>query len=289
MIRTTGIVEGHYECRSLAETVPILQELLALEITSEESGQVTMKHPNTDWPLVVHGAGPDAPVKPQFHHYGVRVATDREVDSAYEYLLRRKKDLRLKVIPPETRRIAHSVHFFEPGGNFWEIESYEGGAKKHGLGGDIAFPWKSPLATDRFPERGYLPQALSHGTTTCASLERARRFYRTILGLEVMHHLPSVDPYYVKHPSAPWYIVCLPAPQESRVPSATNERFTLSVESSADVIEARRALAESAAELGIQEPGLVQEEPRGSAFLFHDPDGNCWEILGPKDGSGDKA
>jgi len=46
MIRTIGIIQGHYECRSLQQTVPILQELLALEIVSHQPGQVTMKHPN---------------------------------------------------------------------------------------------------------------------------------------------------------------------------------------------------------------------------------------------------
>ena len=282
MIRTTGIIRGHYECRSLQQTVPILQELLALDIVSEAPGQVTMKHPNTDWPLVVHEAGPDAPDKPQFHHYGVRVATDREVDNAYEYLLRRKKDLRLKIIPPETRRIAHSVHFFEPGGNFWEIESYEGGAKKLGLGGGVAFPWKTPLATNRFPDRNYIPQALSHGTTTCANLENARCFYRSVLGLEVMHHLPAVDPYYIKHPSTPWYIVCLPAPQESRVPSGVNERFTLAVESASAVAEARDWLVANAADLGIAEPRAIIEDSGSRSFLFNDPDGNTWEIAGPQ-------
>jgi catechol 2,3-dioxygenase-like lactoylglutathione lyase family enzyme len=285
MIRTTGITRAHYECRSLRQTVPILEELLALDVLSEAPGQITMKHPNTDWPLVVHEAGPGAPDKPQFHHYGVRVATDREVDDAYEYLLRRKKDLGLKIIPPETRRIAHSVHFFEPGGNFWEIESYEGGAKKLGLGGEVAFPWKTALAADRFPGRSYVPQAVSHGTTTCTDLERARRFYRTVLGLEVMHHLPAVDPYYIKHPSAPWYIVCLPAPRESRVPSAVNERFTLGVESAWAVAEARAWLAANAADLGIAEPQRIVQNSGTPSFLFNDPDGNCWEIAAPSNGN----
>jgi catechol-2,3-dioxygenase len=202
MINVTGIVQGHYQCRSFQQTVPILQELLALEITSQSNGEVTMKHPNTDWLLVVHET-PGAPDKPQYHHYGVRVATDKEVANAYEFLQKKKKELHLKIIPPETRRIAHSVHFFEPGGNFWEIESYEGGAKKHGLSGAIACPWQSALVDNRFPDRSYVPQCLSHGTTTCINLDTARRFYRSVLGLEVMHHLPTVDPYYIKHPSSP--------------------------------------------------------------------------------------
>jgi hypothetical protein len=233
MIKITGIVQGHYESRSLDRTLPILQELLALEVAGERGGEIALRHPSTDWPLVVHEAGPGAADKPHDHHYGVRVATDREVDNAYAYLQQRKQDLGLKIIPPETRRIAHSVHFFEPGGNCWEIESYEGGARKHRLGNEIAFPWRKPITDDRFPERGYVPQCLSHGTTTCVNLDRAWRFYRSALGLEVMHPFDNVDPYYVKHPAAPWYIVCLQTPAKARVPTGKHERFTLTVESAA--------------------------------------------------------
>jgi catechol 2,3-dioxygenase-like lactoylglutathione lyase family enzyme len=271
-------VNGHYECRSLEQTVPILQELLALELVSQESGGATMKHPNTDWLLALHES-PGVPDKPHYHHYGVRVAADREVDNAYAYLQKRKNDLGLKIIPPETRRIAHSVHFVEPGGNYWEIESYEGGAKKHGLSSAIASPWRSALLDSRFPDRGYVPQCLSHGTTSCFNLERARCFYRSVLGLEVMHPFPDADPYYVKHPSSPWYIVCLQIPGKARIPSGVHERFTLAVESSGAVVEAHRWLSENCAEHGIPEPGPISEESGGPAFLFTDPDANCWEII----------
>lgn len=60
MIKPIGLVNGHYECRSLEQTVPILQELLALEIVSRGNGDVTMKHPNTDWLLALHES-PGAP------------------------------------------------------------------------------------------------------------------------------------------------------------------------------------------------------------------------------------
>ena len=48
MIRITAIIQGHRECRSLKQTVPILLELVALEIMSLRSGKMTMKHPNTN-------------------------------------------------------------------------------------------------------------------------------------------------------------------------------------------------------------------------------------------------
>jgi len=277
MIKPVALVHGHYECRSLKQTVPILEELLALEIVSHGDGNMIMKHPNTDWLLALHET-PGTPDKPHYHHYGVRVATDQEVDNAYEYLQKRKNDLGLKIIPPETRRIAHSVHFVEPGGNTWEIESYEGGAKRHGLSDEIAYPWRSALLDSRFPDRGYVPQCLSHGTTSCVDLDKARRFYRSVLGLEVMHPFPDADPYYIKHPSSPWYIVCLKIPGK-RIPSGVYQRFTLAVESNATVADAHRWLSENAASLEIAEPGTMRQDSDRSSFIFTDPDANCWEII----------
>jgi catechol 2,3-dioxygenase-like lactoylglutathione lyase family enzyme len=277
MIKPVALVHGHYECRSFEQSVPILEELLALEVVSHHDGHMIMKHANTDWPLVLHeNAG--APDKPHYHHYGVRVATDQEVGNAYEYLQKRKNALGLKIIPPETRRIARSVHFVEPGGNYWEIESYEGGAKKHGLSNEIAYPWRSALLDSRFPDRGYVPQCLSHGTTSCFDLVRARGFYRSVLGLDVMHPFPDADPYYIKHPSTPWYIVCLQTPIKNRVPSSLHQRFTLALESNAAVADAHHWLSQNAASLEIAEPRPLCLDLDRASFIFTDPDANCWEI-----------
>jgi catechol 2,3-dioxygenase-like lactoylglutathione lyase family enzyme len=278
MIKPVALVHGHYECRSFEQSVPILEELLALEVVSHHDGHMIMKHANTDWPLVLHeNAG--APDKPHYHHYGVRVATDQEVGNAYEYLQKRKHAHGLKIIPPETRRIAYSVHFVEPGGNYWEIESYEGGAKKHGLSNEIAYPWRSVLLDSRFPDRGYVPQCLSHGTTSCFDLVRARGFYRSVLGLDVMHPFPDADPYYIKHPSTPWYIVCLQTPIKNRVPSSLHQRFTLALESNAAVADAHRWLSQNAASLEIAEPRPLCLDSDRASFIFTDPDANCWEII----------
>lgn len=278
MIQPVALVHGHYECRSFEQSVPILEELLALETVSRQDGCLTMKHPNTDWLLILHESA-GASNKPHYHHYGVRVATDREVDNAYDYLQKRKDELRLKIIPPETRRIAHSVHFVEPGGNYWEIESYQGGAKKHGLSNEIAQPWRSVLVDSRFPDRGYVPQCLSHGTTSCFELVRARRFYRGALGLEVMHPFPDADPYYIKHSSTPWYVVCLQTPVKNRVPSGFNERFTLALASNAAVAQAHRWLSQNAASLEIAEPRPLCSDSDRTSFIFTDPDANCWEFI----------
>ena len=63
MLKTTGLIAGHYECRSLAETLPIFTDLLAMEVVERKPDEATLKHPNTDWRLIVHEGGPDAPEK----------------------------------------------------------------------------------------------------------------------------------------------------------------------------------------------------------------------------------
>ena len=81
MIKPVALSQGHYECRSYKDTLPILEELLAFEKVGVLDGNVVMKHPNTGWLLVVHESGPDAPDKPRLNHYGVRVATKENMDS----------------------------------------------------------------------------------------------------------------------------------------------------------------------------------------------------------------
>ena len=57
ILHTTGLVAGHYECRSLSETLPVFTDLLAMEIVEQKAGEATLKHPNTDWRLIVHEGG----------------------------------------------------------------------------------------------------------------------------------------------------------------------------------------------------------------------------------------
>ncbi|MGE5058724.1 MAG: hypothetical protein ACM3N3_05665 [Betaproteobacteria bacterium] len=82
MLKTTGLIAGHYECRSLAETLPIFTDLLAMEIEERKSNEAILKHPNTDWRLIVHESGPNAPEKGFDNHYGFRVASHEEVEAA---------------------------------------------------------------------------------------------------------------------------------------------------------------------------------------------------------------
>jgi catechol 2,3-dioxygenase-like lactoylglutathione lyase family enzyme len=278
MIKPVGLTHGHYECRSLKDTIPIMQNLLAFEVVKERDGIVIVKHPNTDWLLVVHEGGPNAPDKPRLNHYGVRVATNQEVDNAREYLLSKQKEYGLvQVDKLQNRHLAHSVHFVEPGGNAWEIESYEL-AVKAGLGANVSVPWQTPLPTERFPGRGYIPQALSHGTITCLNLDRSRQFYREVLGLDVVSPSRSVKPSYIKHPSTPWYVVSLERAPELRVPLTRMQRYTIAVESPAALIEAHRRLKEGGAEAGVTELEEITETAESVSFLLSDPDKNWWEV-----------
>jgi len=279
MITPVGLITGHYECRSLKETVTVLSHLLALEVAREADGEVTMKHPNTDWLLVVHEGGPDAPDKPRFNHYGVRVTTNQEVNRAHQYLEGKKKELRLKVDKVRDNHNAHSVHFVEPGGNWWEIESYEG-AVEAGLGKTTDPHWTKRVTEDKFPGRGYIPQALTHGTLQCQNLEATRRFYENVLGLEVVQLWPSS--IYVKHSTTPWYIVNLETPLENRKYVGRSQRFTLAVESVDAVREAYRRLREHGREIGLTGFEEIQESSGKASFLLSDLNRNWWEITSPK-------
>ena len=142
----------------------------------ENNSEKTLKHPNTDWRLVIHANGPDAPIKPMRNHYGVRVTNNAEVDRATEYLERKKEEFGIKIIKPRGNHNAYSVHFYEPGGNYWEIESYEH-AVETGMGKTTTPHWNHPLPTEKFSGKGYVPQALTHGTLENEDLEAFRPRY----------------------------------------------------------------------------------------------------------------
>ena len=39
MLNPTGLIHGHYECRSFNQTIPILNDILALEVVGENSSK----------------------------------------------------------------------------------------------------------------------------------------------------------------------------------------------------------------------------------------------------------
>lgn len=276
MLKPTGLVRGHYECRSFEESLPILKEFLALEVVDEREGQKIVKHPNTGWQLVVHANGADAPIKSMRNHYGVRVATNTEVDRATEYLENKKEKFGIKIIKPRENHNAYSVHFYEPGGNYWEIESYEH-AVEHGMGQTTNPHWSTLLSADKFAGKGYVPQALTHGTLENDDLETSERFYREALGLEVVKLWPSSC--YVKHPDTPWYIVCIKAQNASRRLLSRYQRFTIALASRSDIHAAHREFTANRENWKLHALEEICESPDSASFQFADLNGNWWEII----------
>jgi len=275
MLKPTGLIRGHYECRSFDQTLPILSDLLALEVVGENNNEKTLKHPNTDWRLVIHANGPDAPIKPMRNHYGVRVTNNAEVDRATEYLERKKEEFGIKIIKPRGNHNAYSVHFYEPGGNYWEIESYEH-AVETGMGKTTNPHWNHPLPTEKFSGKGYVPQALTHGTLENEDLEASERFYREVLGLEVVKLWPSSC--YIKHPATPWYVVCIQALKQNRQHLSRYQRFTLAVDSVNAVHDAYRSFETNRQAWKIKDLEKVEASGEDASFLFSDLNGNWWEI-----------
>jgi catechol 2,3-dioxygenase-like lactoylglutathione lyase family enzyme len=279
MLKPTGLVSGHYECRSFAESLPILKEFLALEVVEEKNGEKIVKHPNTGWRIVAHENGAEAPIKSMRNHYGVRVTTNAEVDRATEYLEQKKSEYGIKVIKPRENHNAYSVHFYEPGGNYWEIESYEL-AVEHGMGKTTNPHWTKPLAPEKFAGKGYVPQALTHGTLENDDLEASERFYKEALGLEVIKLWPSSC--YIKHPDTPWYVVCIQAQNPNRPRLSRYQRFTVAVESLSAVHDAHREFTANRESWQLRELEIVRESNDSTSFLFADLNGNWWEISSAK-------
>lgn len=279
MIEPVALSATHMECFSLSESVPVLTDLLAFERVAEGPGEVTLKHPNTDWSLVVHEAGPQAPPKQMHNHWGVRVQTNEEVDAAFEYLTVNKERYGIKQIgKPLYNHGSYSLYFVEPGTNGWEIECYATALRKesmaHRFGGVRAPHWDQPLAAERFPGRGYVPQAFTHGTLVCNDIKENWDFYTRVLGLAV--HQLNDHVVYVQHPHSKWYIVC--AVRADYKVHSPNFRNTLALESAEAVEKAHRWLGASGQDLGVKQLWPLEQNGAVPAFLLRDPGTNCWEI-----------
>jgi len=274
MLKTTGLIAGHYECRSLEETLPVFTDLLPMEVIERKSGEATVKHPNTDWKLIVHEGGPGAPEKTFDNHYGFRVASHKEVEAAWEFVEANKEKYHLsKITKPQSAHFAYSIYFHEPGGNHLEIEYYNPGGALHGRS-HTAGHWDNILSNERFPGRGYVPQAFTHGTLQCDDIERSRRFYVAVLGLEIAAGFNTAQ--YIKHPVSPWYIVVLQrSPRQYLAPV---NRFTLQIGSAAEVEQAYQEFQTNRSQLGITEVGTLESNNDKASFIFSDLDKNWWEL-----------
>jgi catechol-2,3-dioxygenase len=268
------------ECRSLAETVPVLTDFLAFEKISEGAGEATLKHPNTDWILIVHEGGGDEAVKQMHNHFGVRVARNAEVDAAASYLKAHKDKYGVSQIgQPAYSHGSYSLYFLEPGTNGWEIECYESMVRKEigreRLGGVYAPHWEQVFHSEPFQKKGYVPQGFTHGTLAVGDVKASARFYSEVLGLEC--HFQSDHVVYCKHPKTKPYIVS--AERKEWKVFSPGFRFSVVLESSKDVSEARDWLSREAKELGVDELGPLQPNGSGASFLLRDLNKNCWELL----------
>jgi Glyoxalase/Bleomycin resistance protein/Dioxygenase superfamily len=273
MIKPIGLTEGHYECRSLDETLPIFTDLLAARVVERTEKQAVVKHPNTAWRLVIHEGGPNAANKPHTNHYGFRVANSKEIPQAYEYISDHKAQYKIKsVTKPHEAHFAYSIYFKEPGGNDLEIEYYNPAAIKQGR--KIAAPhWETALTEEQFPGRGYIPQAMTHGTLNCDDKETSDKFLEHVLGLSIIGGGRMST--YITVPSGPWYVVVLPTTHRDYLTAAN--RFTLKVASAEEVAEAHKEFSTKGKQLGIHDVWDLQENGRTS-FIFSDISKNWWEV-----------
>ena len=274
MLKTIGLIAGHYECRSLEATLPVFTDLLAMQVIERKDSEATVKHPNTDWKLIIHEGGPNAPEKGFDNHYGFRVANHKEVNAAWEFINAQKDKYGISQITrPQSGHFAYSIYFREPGGNYLEIEYYNPGGAQHGRS-HTAGHWQSPLNSEQFPGRGYTPQALTHGTLQCDNIERSRRFYVDLLGLEIAAGFNTA--HYIKYPASPWYIVVLQrSPRQYLAPV---NRFTLQCASAVEVEQAHREFATQENNLGITKLGELGATDGKTNFIFCDLDKNWWEL-----------
>jgi catechol 2,3-dioxygenase-like lactoylglutathione lyase family enzyme len=280
-VQPVALSGAHLEARSLEDTIPVLTDLLALEKIGEGSDSVILKHPNTPWVMTVHEGGGDASLKDRANHYGVRVVTKEELTVAHQYLNRHADEYGLTEIrDPEFAHGSYSVYFTEPGTNTLEIECYEDVNRKAAgierLGGVRGPHWTDTMPTDRFPGRGYVPQAFTHGTLATEDPEVSVRFYSEVLNLDVHNAYGEHRVVYVKHPETKHFIVC--AKRAERTLNPPSFRYTLTVASAPDLEAAHRWVSDNQGEYKIAEVHEIENHGDASSFLLRDPDLNWWEI-----------
>ncbi|TMA64063.1 MAG: VOC family protein, partial [Deltaproteobacteria bacterium] len=116
--------------------------------------------------------------------------------------------------------------------------------------------------------------AFTHGTLQCDNVERSRRFYVEVLGLEIAAGFNMAQ--YIKHPGSPWYIVVLQ--RNPRQYLAPVNRFALQMVSTTDVEQAHREFAAHGKEIGIADLGRLESADGRANFIFSDLDKNWWEL-----------
>jgi catechol 2,3-dioxygenase-like lactoylglutathione lyase family enzyme len=277
LMQPEGLIHGHYECKSLDRSLPIFTDLLACNVTGREGASAFVQHPNTAWTIIVHEAGDDAPEKPHGNHYGFRVADHKEVEAAYAYISAHQEEYQLREVrEPAGGHFAYSIYLDEPGGNTLELEYYNIKAAQRGRQ-IAAGHWDTPLPESAFPGRGYIPQALSHGTAQTDNKKLSNAFYTEVLGLSIVGG--GNFSTYIGHPDTPWYVVVLPATERHYLRPVN--RYALKLESVDAVRTAYDKLAKL--ETGVTKRGDLSEANGDAHFIFSDLDYNWWELTSTKE------
>src|SRR5262245_63556257 len=121
MLNPTGLIRGHYECRSFDQTLPILSDLLALESCRRE--QQRKDSQTSEYGLAVCHSRKRTRRAHQTDAKSLRCAGDEQ----------RRSRSRHRISGTEERRIRYQDHqtegkpqrlfssFLRNGGNYWEI------------------------------------------------------------------------------------------------------------------------------------------------------------------------
>ena len=283
MIKPVGLTHGHYECRSASRIrFRFLTNLLAFEMVGEADGNAD--HEASQYRLAAGRARGRAERAGQAAleslrrprgHQPRKWTTPGNISCPNRASLAWWKSINCKTAIWPIRFISSSRAATLGKSNPTKWRSKSAWARMS------ASPGKLPWLPSAFPGRGFIPQALTHGTITCLDLEASRHFYTEVLGLDVVSPSRSVKPHYIKHPSTPWYVVSLEKPAAERKLLTPLQRYTITVESARSVPRRIGWLKESGASLGVTELGELDESDGALAFILSDPDRNWWEVTSP--------
>lgn len=124
-------------------------------------------------------------------------------------------------------------------------------------------------------EKPLIPiEMISHGTLTSLDLQKSRRFYEEVLGLEVIQVSPVS--MLARRGSDHVYVVVETGQASTMVMFDHNG---LDLPSREAVDEAHAILTEQQAEYGLQRITRPLDQHGAYSFYFADCDGNWWEIV----------
>ena len=138
------------------------------------------------------------------------------------------------------------------------------------------------MANTQLAAEDIRPRLLSHGTLECKDLERSRRFYRDVLGLQAVKTGPIS--LWLKLGSD-CFIVALALGEKAQPMPSVNWHWGLDVGSVAAVDAQYERLLRLKDEYGIGEIKQPSDMHGAYSFYFEDCDHNWWEIQYVPDGT----